>query len=138
MSEPVMLDSILEGVRQGVRESTEPIVQRLSELEKRIEALESVQSGTMERLLDVTKIVERLVEDQKAVLRRMPNAVVLDKQKVYKAAEKARYGRMELLRALEHAGYLTPYHTPICKRYTRPVRVGGKLIRSIIINIEEE
>lgn len=130
--------SQLDRIEAAIQEQAQRFSDRMDEFEQRLSALEHRGAKTAGTLLKVTKIVEQLTAERGTVLARKHGALVLDKERVYRAARSAGYGRLDFLKELEQAGILDVQHgNP--NRYTRKVRINGRSIRSVvIINFEKE
>ena len=105
-------------------------VEKLEQSRKKSQAEISAVQSTMERSLT---LLEKLMADKKAVLRRNDDRCILDKDRVYAAAHKAGMNRLDLLRALDEAGLLLKETEEPSRRYTRKARIDGARVRAVII-----
>lgn len=130
--------SQLDRIEAAIQAQAQRFSERMDEFDTRLSALEHKGAKTAGALLQVTKIVEQLTTERGTVLARKHGTLVLDKERVYRAARSAGYSRLDFLKELEQAGILdVQYGNP--NRYTRKVRINGRSIRSVvIINFEKE
>lgn len=134
------IDARLDGIEQLLKEYTAASQARLDALDGRVAALEerSVRTAHETRTIkdDLDRalaLLDKLISDGSAVLRRDDGRCALDKDLVYEAAEQAHIGRRTLLKLLDEAGVLLKETDGPPKRYTRKTRINGQAVRAVII-----
>lgn len=127
------LEALILDYTQTAQARVDAIDDRVAALEEQGKRAEQEQAAIKSDLDRALRILDRLVADDKAVLRRTPGRCVLDKQRVYEAAQSDGFSRLDLLRTLDAAGRLLKEKDGAQQRYTCNTRVGGELVRAVII-----
>lgn len=108
---------------------------RMQALEERIDDLDRQQADMRAKVSDATEILQRLLADEQAVLKRNKTRCALDCGRVREAAQDAKYSRLDLLREWDDAGRLNKGVEAGKLRYTKKVSFHGVSIRAVIINL---
>ena len=106
---------------------------RIDALEAKVGDLAEVSRQMHGDLGMSMKLLDKLLKDKDAVLRRDTDRCALKNESVAAAAKSSRYTRMALLKSWEQIGRLYTSIEDGRRRYTTKITVGGERPRAIII-----
>lgn len=127
------LERMLREYGAGTRERMDALEARVARLEQGEERAAAAATELQDGVGRALALLEDLVRDRRAVVRRQGREVVLDKDVVYAAARKAGMGERTFLRRLDASGRLVKDGQGPPQRYTKKASVGGVRKRAVII-----